>query len=276
MAQMSKARGRALRIRHSRHSAFAAFLFYSAPVIVRPDGDSWLLIRQPDHAAMAADVLSHWQADGVPGRETRDILLHATREHDCGWTEEDDAPTVNPATGGPWDFIHLPVARRQAVWTRAIRLLAETPHVAALVAHHALTAYARYDGENDWRDFFRTMASERDGRVAALATRATGVTFDSFLRDYASLRAADLISLALCHGWQDPFVLDYYRGAPDGPVLTLTPDPFDGAIVSWRVAARRVPRRRYLSYLDLRAALASAPVEWLSGQIVGRPEPLPS
>ena len=137
-----------------------------------------------------------------------------------------------------------------------MRLLAETPHVAALVAHHALTAYARYDGEPEWRDFFRTMASERDSRVAALATRATGVTFDSFLRDYASLRAADLISLALCHGWQDRFELDYYRGVPDGTTLTLTPDPFDGAVVSWRVAARRVPRRRYLSDTDLRDAFA--------------------
>jgi hypothetical protein len=245
-------------------------------VIVRPDGDDWLLIRQPDHAAMAADLLAHWRADGVPGRPTRDLLFEATRVHDCGWTEEDDSPTVNAETGEPWDFIHLPVARRQAVWMRAMRLLAETPHVAALVAHHALTAYARYDGEVAWRDFFRTMATERDSRVAALATRATGVTFDSFLRDYASLRAADLLSLALCHGWQDRFELDYYRGEPDGATLTLTPDPFGGAIVAWRVAARRIPRRRYASDGELQDTFAAAPGEWLSGHVVGRPEPLPS
>ena len=72
------------------------------------------------------------------------------------------------------------------------------------------------------------MSQERDSRVAALGTRATGVTFDSFLKDYASLRAADLISLALCHGWQDRFELDHYKGVPDGANLTLTPGSVRG------------------------------------------------
>lgn len=245
-------------------------------MIVRPDGDSWLLVRQPDHAALAADVLSHWRADDVVERPTRDILLQATRDHDCGWIEEDDAPTVNPATGDPWDFIHLPADRRQAVWSRALHLLADTPHVAALVAHHAITAYARFDGDPTWRDFFRTMSRERDSRVADLAASRGAVTFDSFLRDYASLRAADLISLALCHGWQDRFELDYYRGEPDGTALSLTPDPFGGASVPWRVPARRIARRRYASDAELRDAVASVPVEWLTGVLHGRPEPLPS
>ena len=249
---------------------------YPAVMIVPPDDDSWLLIRQPDHAAMAADLLSPWAADGLPDRASRDVVLLAVREHDCGWAEEDDAPTVNPETGAPWDFIRLPTGRRQAVWFRAMRLLADRPHVAALVAHHAVTAYARYDGEPEWRDFFRTMSQERDRRVADLATRTAGVTFDSFLRDYASLRTADLISLALCHGWQDRFELDYYKGQPEGAHLTLTPDPFAGAPVAWRVPARRLPRRPYTSDAELQSAYAAAPVEWLEGVIEGRPEPLPS
>ena len=249
---------------------------YPERVIVRPDGDSWLLIRQPDHAAMAADILAAWQADGVPGRPTRATLLEATREHDCGWIAEDDAPSVEPETGAPWDFVHLPAARRQAVWVRAIERLAGSPHVAALVAHHAVTAYARYDGDPEWREFFQSMARERDQRVADLADRASGATFDSFLRDYASLRAADLISLALCHGWQDRFELDYYRGVPDVATLTLTPDPFDGAAVPWQVPARRIPQRRYESDADLREAVARAPVETLHGLLRGQPEPLPS
>ncbi len=249
---------------------------YSPPVIVRQDGDDWLLIRQPDHAVMAADVLAHWQADGLPDRPTRAVVLDATREHDCGWAEEDDAPTVNPATGDPWDFIRLPVDRRQAVWYRAMRLLADTPHVAALVAHHATAAYARYESDSGWHEFFRTMARERDVRVAALSNAASGTSFDSFLRDYTSLRTADLISLALCHGWQERFEIDYYKGAFEGEVLTLTPDPFADRTVEWQVQARRIPRRRYESDSDLQATYAHAPITWLTGRLQGRPEPLPS
>jgi hypothetical protein len=155
-------------------------------------------------------------------------------------------------------------------------LLADTPHVAALVAHHALTAYSRYDGNPAWREFFRTMTRERDGRVADLASQAGASSFDGFLRDYASLRAADLISLALCHGWQDGFELDYYKGQPDGNLLTLVPDPFGGAVVPWQVPARRVARRAYESDAALQAAVAAAPVEWVRGEVRGRPEPLPS
>jgi len=244
-------------------------------VIVRPDGDSWLLIRQPDHAALAADILTHWRADGVPDRPTRERLLIATREHDTGWALEDEAPMVNPETGAPWDFIHLPVARRQAVWPRAVETLGDDAYVAALVAHHAVTAYARYDGDTDWRDFFRALSHERDSRVATFASHDAG-TFAGFLRDYASLRAADLISLALCHGWQDRFELDHYRGHVDGNDMTLTPDPFDGTTVEWHVPARRIARRRYASDAELRRAVDDATVETLRGHLHGRPEPLPS
>lgn len=225
---------------------------------------------------MSADLLALWQADGLPDRATRAVLLEATREHDCGWAEEDDAPSIHPESGAPCDFIHLAAERRQAVWTRALCLLADRPHVAALVAQHALTAYARYDGDPAWRTFFATMTRERDSRVTALSNRTTGLTFDSFLRDYASLRAADLISLALCHGWQDRFELDYYKGVLEGVTMTLTPDPFGGATASWRVPARRIPRRPYASDADLRATVAAAPIGWLAGHVQGRPEPLPS
>ncbi len=224
---------------------------------------------------MAAEVLAHWRADGLPERPTREALLHATREHDCGWIDEDDAPVVNPETGEPWDFIRLPAGRRQAVWPRALRLLDATPYQAALVAHHALTAYARYEDDPAWAAFFEAMTRERDSRVLALA-EASGATFTDFLRDYTSLRTADLLSLSLCHGWQDRFEIDYYTGVPDGATLALTPDPFDGETVAWAVTARRIPRRPYASDDELRAAVRDAGVETLSGRLVGRPLPLPS
>lgn len=219
---------------------------------------------------MAAAVLASWQADGVTDRPTRDVLLEATRLHDCGWAEEDDQPSINPESGAPWDFIHLPAERRQAVWLRAMHVLADRPHVAALVAQHAITAYSRYERDAAWRPFFRTMTSERDRHVADLAAHAgKGLTFDSFLRDYALLRIADLLSLTLCHGWSDPFEVDYYRGVPNGATLTLSPDPFAGATVPWRVPARRISRKPYASDATLRRAVEGAPVVWLSGHVRG-------
>src|SRR5262249_2381759 len=36
-------------------------------VILRRDGLELLLIRQPDHAVLASQLMSHWRADGLPG-----------------------------------------------------------------------------------------------------------------------------------------------------------------------------------------------------------------
>ena len=71
-------------------------------------------------------------------------ILHAIGEHDNGWAEADAAPSVNPATGNPIDFVSAPLTVRHGVWPRAVQRLAPDPWAAALVAQHAITVYERY------------------------------------------------------------------------------------------------------------------------------------
>lgn len=51
----------------------------------------------------------------------------------------------------------------------------------------------------------------------------------------------------------------------EGGWVQITPDPFDGAIVSLDVPARRIPARRYASDADLRDTIARAPIVRLTG-----------
>ena len=76
-------------------------------MILRPAGPDQLLITQPDHAALAARIMEHWRADGLPQSPRRAAILRAIEQHDNGWDEIDIAPIVDRATGRILDFINV-------------------------------------------------------------------------------------------------------------------------------------------------------------------------
>jgi hypothetical protein len=248
-------------------------------MIVREAGPDLLFITQPDHAALAARMMAAWRADGLPFRASRAAVLHATREHDLGWREEDAAPRVDASTGRPFDFINLPRDARQAVWRRALPQLADdSTYVAAMVAQHALTIYRRHRADPAWVSFFDEMEAARDEWYTAGARPdgTSGGPIDppvherlSFLQDYAMLRLGDLLSLTFCLAWTDRQEFEGYTIAAEGDRVTVSPDPFEDEEVPIEVTARRIPRQRFTSDDDLRAALAAAGSETLTGRLVG-------
>lgn len=91
-------------------------------MIIRRHRKDLLLITQADHAALAADILSHWCADGFSSNPRREVILLAAREHDNGWLEEDAMTHVDGA-GEPLDFVAAPVPVKHRVWPRAAERL---------------------------------------------------------------------------------------------------------------------------------------------------------
>lgn len=254
---------------------------YDRGMIIRPDGSDLLLIRQHDHSVLAGRIMAAWCADGLPARPSRDRVLAATREHDIGWDPEDAAPTVNPETAAPHDFVSAPLEQRHRPWARAIDQLAEEdPYVAALVAQHAITVYRRYAHDPAWEGFFRMLTERRDDLFArfsesqqATAAPEGGAPVDSFLQDYAIVGLGDLFSLIYCNGWPEPYLMESYQAILHGDRLQIAPDPFAGASVPLDVEARRIPARLYASDEDLRITLAAAPSVRLTGVCVGAPLP---
>ena len=231
-------------------------------MIIRRDNDSLLFLTQPDHARLAAELLSRWALDAFPAHPRRDAILLAAREHDNGWRELDDDVVFDAADGQALDFVAAPAAVKQAVWPRAVDRLAETSaYAAALVARHAVFVYDNVRGHAGWIDFFRRM----DARVDVLRERA-GVDAADLESDYRFLAVADLLSLSFCSAWREPHTRFDVTVRTVSAVLHVTPAVLGADPIPVRIRARRIAARPYASAADVRAALEDAPPLLLSGE----------
>jgi hypothetical protein len=231
-------------------------------VIVRQAADSIQLITQPDHARAARAIMEHCVQ--LSARPRRSAILHAIGEHDNGWSETDDAPSVDPATGNVVDFVSAPVSVRQEVWPRAVARLSKDPWAAALVAQHAITVYDRFRPDPEWPPFFAQMEAARDRLL-----RESGLAFDELLADYVFVRLGDLISLTFCTGWTDEHRYAERMVKRSGTRVVVTPDPFGGAVIPFEVKGREIPRRAFASDAGLHEALRRAPTTILRGEVAG-------
>jgi hypothetical protein len=238
-------------------------------MIVRSEGDTLLLITQPDHAKLSGHLMEGWVANGLIDHQWRTEILLATREHDNGWREVDAAPEVNRETGLPYDFMTSPDGVKQPIWPRGVACLApRSPLAAAFVAQHALTIHSRNRGSEGWRGFFSDMEETVD-RLMETAGLERGPSRGSFTAAYRFVFLGDLLSLVFCNGWQDPVRAKDYTVELRNGTLAVQPDPFGGRRLRFVVPGRRIPRRFYNTSDELRRELDRAPTFVLEGEATG-------
>ncbi len=220
-------------------------------MIVTAAGERLRLITQNDHAHLSAEILSLWLTDGLPEHPRRRELLFAAREHDNGWRETDAAPFCDVASGRPYDFMSLPYEERWRIWRRGPTRFAESePYAALLITRHAQWLHRDHRDDADWADLFAAWRELEEELAEKTGTEDASA-------DYRWIDLTDLLSVALCGGWDPPFKRYGFRGEVDGGVLALDPFPLAGS-TTFRVPCREIPVRRYKSDADLAVELARA------------------
>ena len=248
-------------------------------MIRRVDGGDWLLIAQPDHAALSGTFAERWgSAHGpFPPVGGWEAVLYAAREHDNGWAEWEAAPTVD-AAGRPRNFLEMPVAEVLPVWRRGPRRAAEyDPYSGLLVSLHATRIFQpRYQHGRDAaeeRESLRLFLEEQEAFRSDLQRRVT--VDEPVVRAHSALIGLwDRLSLLVCCGPIPAATLEdvpAHGGAMAVRVIptgerwaALEPYPFAGGAVELAVPARRVPAHPYATPEALREALAAAPAETLT------------
>lgn len=183
-------------------------------MIRRRDGEGWALVRQTDHAALAAD-LAAFGAVAPLGPEEAFAL--AVRHHDDGWVDRDIAIAVGP-DGGPETFLDLPLAEHLAIARRSVaRATSFDPYAGILVARYSAWLHGGRAVDDD------AVADERDRTVAAWTELARALAVDgvdpaAVEHDLALLGLLDRIALWLC-GW--PATTELEVEIPSGGSLVL-------------------------------------------------------
>jgi len=257
-------------------------------LIIREQGDQFLLIRQTDHALLAGFLAREWGNEEFPRPEPFESFCLAVSEHDNGWSEWELQPTLDEKSRTPYSFMSLPTDEHIALYQRGIERLVKVDHYAALlVSMHCTELYdraratmpgfsAKYVKSSETglvSEFVQRLRLQQLRlKVDLRANAATKnlVVEDALKANFDRLEALDRLSLHLCLNPQENCVIDAVpldnKGdeadldlrSEGGSVLTLAPYPFKREVLEVSILARRIPKRVYVDNVDFQKTLAEA------------------
>jgi hypothetical protein len=247
-----------------------------------------LVVRQPDHGVQAGLFAGQWGNEQTPPFAPREPVIAAGTGHDNGWAEWEARPSLDPATGQPWQFYTLTPHEHVPLYRRGIEQAAQhDPTTGLLVSMHGAGLY------NDRYGTFRLAEQKLSPSERALV--------DEFLAEQAlfqqSLGERALGRQLRTHVTADPQVwynylllqvwdrlsLQYaFRLAADGEIaplprpdgsstalrctgngdcsLILAPYPFADSPHTFPLEARLLPDKPYRNAEEFLAEMAKAQV----------------
>lgn len=248
----------------------------------REDPEGLIVITQPVHAWVAAQMARQWGNKRFGTFAPWEEVCLGAEQHDLGMTAWDQSPTLNPATGRPYNFMNMPTLQHVRGWTQAGRLaLAQGRYPALLTSLHGTGLYERF---HNWtrdtpeeaqaaRDYLANEYAFQEWLLAALRNDpayAPYATEEIVTRNRGLVTAWDRLSLALCHGVHAPVSVPDVPTATGTATITLAsvnddpnevivePWPFRGDTVRLVCEGRRLPQT-FTDEATMRATLATAP-----------------
>ena len=248
-------------------------------MIVKPELEGWMLIRQMDHATHCAGIARAWREGPFGTSAVSSSLEFAAGFHDLGWTEIDKNPEID-ADGNPNNFTRIDELRHTEFYSGAVQTIAETdPYAAYLVSLHASGLYSRRYGwaglkPVDWTAIGPNGKAllQRERQLRTVLTRLIEpdqVEFEVAWRNYMLLETFDYLSLLTCLSFDStgcgpvPSLegqWEHIAVTRLGPwEVELDPFPFAGDSLEVAVVSVHLDQPRFASADELREALMSAP-----------------
>ncbi len=108
-------------------------------MLLVPDPEGVVVVSQPDHGRMCAQLGRAWGNELVGEVTPREEVIRAAEVHDDGWLEWERSPVLDRATGRPYTFATAPYTVHLSIHLRWAReLAAREPYPGLLVSlHHA-------------------------------------------------------------------------------------------------------------------------------------------
>lgn len=252
-------------------------------MIVRQFDGQLLIVTQPHHAELAGQLAARWGNDGFKEPEPSIPMIRAANEHDNGWREWDNRPTVDTSEGLPWSFATLSYVEHTKLYLRGILLAAdEDPYEGLIVCMHGRGLYnQRYRTDLSMKRLPQGRAEKiavskfvkasellqkkLRRRLAASSQYRSQAGDRQIWANYFLLQAFDRIALHLCWKGLIPYAVqnvpkDYTKvegislnldPASDG-AIKLTPYPFTQRPFEVSATGCLVPLQKYESDEEFR------------------------
>ncbi len=203
-------------------------------VIIRDKPDSYVLIKQHDHALASGEFAKYWASKPRPLEST----LYAIAHHDVAWQGPDARVRWNEETGRPYSFVDYPPEPKVRAYAEGLGWLeGRDPYAACLCSMHYETLVRRY-GRSEVEERFANTESRRQEKLRAGMSEEELENLDHNLR---LLRLCDGLSLFVCLNepgddddpppYPEGFEFFGERLKPiweDQSTLRLDPNPFSG------------------------------------------------
>lgn len=250
----------------------------------RQDPAGLIAITQPTHAWISGCLATAWGNEKFGSVAPRAEVCLGAEQHDIGWLTWENAPTLNPKTGYPHNFMEVPTTAHIDIWSSAKQLaLPYGRYVALLVSLHGTGLYERYRGWEHSPNSAAIVKAFFQQEYAFQAQLTDDLQQD---RHYAAYAASEVIkrnrslvavwdgmSIALCTGLKQQQQFLQVPLAKGGTTLSLTPVednpeqvkvspwPFQSSQVKLVYEGRRL-QEKFTDEVAMQAALMQA--EWVT------------
>lgn len=248
----------------------------------REDPEGLIVITQPVHAWVAAQLARRWGSDRFGTFAPWEEVCLGAEQHDLGMAAWEREPTLNPQTGRPYSFMNMPTHAHVRCWATAARqALAQGRYTALLTSLHGTGLYEQFhDYTRDTAEEAQLVRSWLKDEHALQEELLDSLRHDPVYAPHATpaviarnrqlVATWDRLSLALCHGVRTPQTVVGVPTATEPTPLSLVPIdgdptrvtvdpwPFRDEMVDLVCEGRRLPQT-FTDESAMRAALAAAP-----------------
>lgn len=168
-------------------------------MIVYEQNDSYIMIRQHEHALLSGQLASKLERNYWPDLSYQHDVLYAIHHYDRGWKSLDEVPIWNDVNQIPFSFMDYPLPVKLDYYIKGIEEV------------HKYSSYAAYLCSKHYQSFFKNATSPRgvsfynnENKRQKALVQDFNIQDDLFTFHYHLLQFVDDLSLYVC--FQNPGV----------------------------------------------------------------------
>src|ERR1051326_8745891 len=206
-------------------------------MLLRKDVEGVIAISQPAHAWVSGQLARNWRAQDFVG--VREEVCVAAEQHDIGFMNWEQSPTLNPETGLPHSFLEMPRAMHLDLWSAGIQQVLRLGRYPSLLVSKHFTKLAQLNGREGTPKEEELLGQFLDRQEAFQTSLVTSLANDFHYGEFSTeeillhhqqlVSLWDWMSLLFCHGLQQAQTVSWLPWKLPCRELKLTPLDSDGA-----------------------------------------------